>query len=257
MKKLLMLMGVLALASCKSKAVLAEKSPVNLGDTLSASAVIARHYQAPREFKTLVINATARYEDDKQSQNVSADIRIKKDEKILVSVKFLGITMAKALLTPTQVKYYAKPDSEYFEGDYVMLERWLGTDLDFHKVQNLLMGEPIDDLSKGDYKLSVEGTQYVLQQLIGGIHKAYWLDAGRLLVKKQQVAQPHTQRSIQINYPDHVRHSVMILPDALEINAEQPKGKAKINVNYRNVVFNEEISFPYSVPDGYQRILID
>jgi hypothetical protein len=258
MKKIIFALAVLALTvSCKSKAVLADKSPAVLGDSLSAASVIERHYQNPNDYKTLFITASARYEDDKQSQNVSADIRIKKDEKILVSVKFLGITMAKALLTPTQVKYYAKTESEYFEGDYSMLERWLGTDLDFQKVQNLLTGEAVDDLNNGDYNLSVDGAQYVLQQLFGKTQKGFWLDNGRLLLRKQRIAQPDMDRSIEVRYPDHVKHGSVILPDAIQISAQQPKGKASINVNYKSVAVNQEISFPYSVPDGYERIFID
>jgi hypothetical protein len=40
------------------------------------------------------------------------------------------------------------------------------------------------------------------------------------------------------------------------INALQAKGKTEISFNYNAVSFNEELSFPYSVPNGYKRILI-
>jgi hypothetical protein len=32
--------------------------------------------------------------------------------------------------------------------------------------------------------------------------------------------------------------------------------KREINFEYNSVSFNEELSFPYSVPNGYKRILI-
>jgi hypothetical protein len=34
----------------------------------------------------------------------------------------------------------------YFEGDFSALSQWLGTDLDYNKIQNLLVGEALDDL---------------------------------------------------------------------------------------------------------------
>jgi hypothetical protein len=43
----------------------------------------------------------------------------------------------------------------YFEGDFSALSQWLGTDLDYNKIQNMLLGEPLDDLSKGKYKESL------------------------------------------------------------------------------------------------------
>ena len=91
-KKIAPVLVFLFLISCKSKAVLSEGKA---DDVLSAEKIIENHYNNKLDFKTLYIKASAKYQDDKQKQNVSADIRIKKDEKILVSIRFLGITMAK------------------------------------------------------------------------------------------------------------------------------------------------------------------
>jgi hypothetical protein len=55
----------------------------------------------------IIYKANAKYSDDQQSQNVTAEIKIKKDQQILV-IRFLGITMAKASITPTSVSYYEK-----------------------------------------------------------------------------------------------------------------------------------------------------
>lgn len=257
MKRILAILAVVSLfVSCKSKAVLVEKTKAVAEDTMSASSIIARHYQVAKNFKTIYISAGARYEDDHQTQNVSADVRIKKDEKILVSVKFLGITMAKALLTPSEVKYYAKPDSEYFEGDYAMLGKWLGTDLDFQKVQNLFIGEAMDDLTKGEYAVSVDGKNYLLQQLVGSTQKEFWFEPGRLMVKKQRISQPNQARSIHVSYPNHSQYPTMILPTGLDIKAQQEKGRADIKIEYKSAAFDQDLSFPYSVPEGYERIFI-
>jgi hypothetical protein len=56
--------------------------------------------------------------------------------------------MAKASITPTSVSYYEKIKGTYFEGDFSALSQWLGTE-DYNKIQNMLLGEPLDDLSKG------------------------------------------------------------------------------------------------------------
>jgi hypothetical protein len=47
--------------------------------------------------------------------------------------------MAKASITPTSVSYYGT----YFEGDFSALSQWLGTDLDYNKIQNMLLGEAL------------------------------------------------------------------------------------------------------------------
>ena len=63
--------------------------------------------------------------------------------------------MAKALITPSKVSYYEKINNTYFEGDFSMLSNWLGTDLNFNKVQNLLIGEAFDDLREGKYTQTI------------------------------------------------------------------------------------------------------
>ena len=121
------------MVSCKSKSVVAEASIKSTH--LTADKIIENHYNNKNNFSTLYIKSNARYADEKQTQNVTAEIRIKKDEQILVSIRFLGITMAKALITPTAVSYYEKINGSYFEGDFSGLSQWLGTDLDFNKIQ--------------------------------------------------------------------------------------------------------------------------
>ena len=97
MNKILAFALVFLIISCKSKANLAEG---NANDLLSSEKIISNHYNNKVNFSTVYIKANAKYKDEKNSQSVTAEIRIKKDEQILVSVRFLGFTVAKALITP-------------------------------------------------------------------------------------------------------------------------------------------------------------
>lgn len=246
----------LAMASCKSaKTVLTEGAADN---DMAAANVINGHYANIPNFKTAYIKSTARYKDDKQTQNVTAEIRIKKDEKILVSIRFLGITMAKALITPTEVKYYEKINGNYFEGDYTTLSRWLGTDLDFSKVQNMLIGQALDDLHKEKYVASIEDKLYKLAAASSSnTAKAFYFEGDKFLIKKQEIAQLAKQRELTVSYPLYAEYSSVIFPSQLQIAASQQKGKTNISIKYESVTFNEDLSFPYSVPDGYDRVFID
>lgn len=242
------------MVSCKSKAVLGEGTASNV---LSSDKIIDDHYKNKNDFKTLYIKANAKYRDDKQSQSVTAEIKIKKDEKILVIIRFLGITMAKALITPSEVKYYEKIDGTYFEGNYKSLSQWLGTDLDFSKVQNLLIGEAIDDLNKGKFLSSIVEKMYKLNTSDGTTEKSFFFEAERFLLKKQEITQISQDRTIEVNYSNYQEYSKVILPLSLSIQAIQKKGKTNIAIDYNSVTLNEEISLPYSVPDGYERKFID
>lgn len=261
MKKGLFILALIFFVSCKSKQGFVEiKTPAKVvvkeDSILTAEKIIKNHYGNKSNFTTLYIRANAKYKHEDDSQSVSAEIKIKRDEKILVSIRFLGITMAKALITPTEVKYYEKINGTYFEGDYQALSQWLGTDLDFAKVQNMLIGQPIDDLTKGEYSFTETDKFYKLDSKNNETQKSFSFEAQKFLLKKQEIIQPEKERSFEVDYPNFQEFATAILPANLTISADQPKGKTTITVDYTSATFNEELTFPYSVPDGYDRIFI-
>ncbi|MFA9187119.1 DUF4292 domain-containing protein [Flavobacterium sp. FBOR7N2.3] len=257
MNRFLVLVVVVFMVSCKPKAVATSATVTEPVDNMKTAKVIDNHYSNKSEFSTVYIKANARFSNEKQTQNVTAEVKIKKDEQILVSIRFIGITMAKASITPTSVSYYEKIKGTYFEGDFSALSQWLGTDLDYNKIQNMLLGEALDDLNKGKYTQVLLDNLYRLDDTNNGnTKKSYYFNPNDFTVNKQEVTQTAENRNIQITYPERVAHTEANLPSSVEIKTSQPKGKSEINLNYNSVSFNEELSFPYSVPDGYKRIII-
>lgn len=258
MKKyiIIVLMSVFVV-SCKSKALAVQNNNTTEVVAKKDNKAIEKHYENKLDFSTLYIKASAKYVDEKQSQNVTAEIRIEKDKQILISVRFLGITMAKALITPSAVSYYEKINSTYYEGDFSSLSKWLGTELDYNKVQNLLIGEAFDDLREGKYTQTIVENLFRLEdQKEEKIKKAFYLDPEKYLVQKEEISQPSENRKLEINYSDIKTYNQGTIPTSIAINAVQPKGTTNINLNYNNISFNEELSFPYSVPSGYKKVLI-
>jgi hypothetical protein len=256
------LLLIVFLVSCKSKAVVVDKKPVAIvpikpDSVMNAQRIIEQHYGNKNDFSTLYIRSSAKYRDDKQTQNVSAEIKIKKNEKILVSIRFLGFTMAKALITPTSVQYYEKINGTYFEGNYEALSQWLGTNLDFTKIQNMLIGQPIDDLTKENFDFMLFDKSYKLSATNNKTEKAFFFDSTTFLLQKQEMVQPEQERMFEANYNNFQEFTTMTLPGNLQINATQIKGKTEILIDYNSATFNEELSFPYSVPEGYERIFIN
>lgn len=259
MRRIFPILLLVLVVSCKARQKIV--APETVATTVSnetVSNIIANHYAVKRDFKTAYIKADVDYTDPKQSFGLSADIRIKKDEIILVSVKMLGITMAKAMITPTQVRYYEKMNSKFFEGDYKTLSNWLGTELDFKKVQNMLIGQTMDDLSKGKYSVVTEENSPKLEELSSGnFAKAFVFDANTFSLKRQEIKQQSPERKLLVNYSDYKSYSECVLPMQLIIFALQNNETTSIAMSYKNATFNEDLTFPYSVPSGYEQIIIN
>lgn len=252
---LLTFLFLITITSCKPKALIAETKATK---PMKAEKLIRNHYELDKDFKTAYIKAAVSYNDAKESLNLSADIRLQKDEKILISIRFFGITMAKGLITPTEVKYYEKSGGNYFEGDYTTLSKWLGTDLDFTKVQNMLIGEAFDNLEQGKYESTVENGLYKLEEKASeNTLKTFLFEASMYLIKKQQIQQLAENRTLTVEYPNHQQYEKVSFPSGLKIDAINQEKKTQIDIEYSSVKFNDPLSFPYSVPSGYDRIFID
>lgn len=255
MKRGLILLLLLFLVSCKTKAILVASGEYK---KIEVGKIIENYYNKNNDFSTLYIKSSAHFEDKNQSQNVTAEIKIKKNEMLLISIRFLGITMAKALITPTEVKYYEKLGGKYFEGNYATLSQLIGTDVDFNKVQNILIGLSIDDLRLGKFQMSIEEQFYKLENdSETNIKSTYFIEPDRYLIKKEEITQSEKGRWLQIFYPNYVKYNQLLLPTGITIEAKQQDKKTNITIEYDSVILNQELSFPYNVPDGYERILIN
>ena len=254
MKSILSAFLIVFLIGCKSKQSVATAAA---NENTEVSKVINGHYKNQHDFKTLNIRANAKYEDEKQSHSMNADIRIKKDEIIWINIKFLGIPMAKAMITPTKVSYYEKINNTYFEGDFSMLSNWLGTDLDFNKVQNLFLGKAIDDLTKDKWVSEVVEKMFKLSlPNSSDIAKEFYFEGANYLLKKETITQASQNRSLEIRYPSFKEEKGMFLPNEINIKAEQ-KDKVTIDIEYKNTTFNENLSYPFSIPSGYTAVEIN
>lgn len=254
MKKYTLIILLFAIISCKTKAIVTEKSKVT--EKTDTEKIIEGHYNNKSDFSSLYIKANLKYKDAKQSQSATAEIRIKKNEVISLSIRFLGITIAKAMITPDRVQYYDKVNGKYFDGDYAALTDFLGTDLDFTKVQNLFIGKAIDDLKQGVFINSLEDKMFKLESISNENTKKTYYFNHKFHVSKVIINQVLQNRILEVNYLTFKEYPEGFFPENIMIDATQEKGNSNILFNYNSISFNEELSFPYSVPEGYERIFI-
>lgn len=229
----------------------------NIG--LTPEKVQKLHESLPKNFDTAYLKCNLDYKDNKQSIGLlTADIRIKKDEKILVSTKLLGITIAKALITPTQVSYYEKGNNTYFIGNYSSLSNFLGTDLNFQKVQNLLLGQAVSNFNNSNYQ--IESNQNIIQiktKEVIDVQENFVFDSTNFTLKSQEIDQKSKNRSVSINYLAYNTFPETVLPKELIIFAKQENKQSEIKIAYKNITFNENLTFPFEVPEGYKQIIMN
>jgi len=250
MKKCVAFALFFLVVACKSK-----KNNTNFTTDLSISTkeIINKHLtQNQLDFQTLHINGKTSY----SLFNINLDIRIQKDEIIWINarVPFVG-NVAKVKITPDQMSYYSNYFKEYFQGDYVFLSDWLGVELDFQKVQNLLLGQTLYELNPEKFNLQIENNHYQLSTKKNDLYVGYFFEPEYFNLTKQLIQQPKTNRKASIEYSKYKIENNINLPYQLILFFTENNDKAnRFEVEYKSVELNTDLTFQYEIPTGYREI---
>ncbi len=238
--------------SCKSNKIL---SDAKADKSLSARVIIRNHYRNQLDFKTLAGRIRIDYSDSYGTQSLGVSLRMEKDKAIWISAP-LGVV--KALITPDRVSFYNKLDNQYFDGDFSYLSQMLGTDINFEKVQNLLLGQALLDLREERYTAEVNGDNYELKprKAMDLFKPLFRIEPGNFKLAAQQLAQPWNKRLLEIRYKNYQEKDKRILPNEIGIVAIDTDQRTTIAIEYRSMEFNKRLNFPYKIPKGFEEIVL-
>lgn len=248
----IILVSFLVLAiGCKST------KTINSGEknlNLSTKQVVKAHLKQTPDFKTLASRVKIDIVDGDKVSGYTVNLRMEKDKQILLMST--PISVVKALITPEKVSFYNKLDNTYFEGDFKYLSDLLGTELDFEKVQNLLIGEALFNLNDGSYKTTVYEDAYLVEpKNQSPIFELFMiLDPAIFKLKSQQITQLKTFRHLQIDYLSHQEVNKQIFPEKIKVIAVEGNEEMIIELEFKGVSLDEDLRFPFSIPSGYKLI---
>ncbi len=253
----------LLLLSCKSwqpQSSTEEKDEIVAGSTvldkkIDADEIMGNHLSAPHDFNTLHIIGNADYSG--MSMDVQTDIRIEKGEQILIIIRKFGITGAKILITPTRVSYYETMQNTYYDGDFELISNMLGVELDYQKVENLLLGKALYDNQQKWVNKRLENDFYqVVTQLIMPqdiVELQYWIDADWQL-HREKLSMVKSPNTLDIAYANHSENEGIVLAEKIEITAANLSQKIGLKLAYNKIRKNTELNFRYEIPDNAKPI---
>ncbi len=237
-------------SSCKSA------KTITGGDAnlrLSAKQLIKENSKQSPNFKTLQSKLKITYSEGEKKQSYTVSYRMEKDKILWMSAPF---SIIRAKITPESVAFYNKLDKTYFEGNFDYLSDLLGTELDFEKVQNIILGEALFNLKDEAYKVSVSDDKYVLQpKKQRALFEIFFLLDPRLYkVSSQQLSQPAEQRHLQIDYLAHQEVIGQIVPAHVKVIALEGTEEIIAELEFKSVSLNEDVRFPFKIPSGFKKI---
>ena len=241
----------LLFVGCKSTELV--KSSGTLDSNMSAKQIIKNHNKLQSKFTTLQGRLKVEYIQGDHSETHTLTLRMGLDNTIWVNA-FLNMVRVK--ITPDRVRFYNKLDKTYFDGDYALISDFLGTDLQFENLQNLLLGEAIFDLKPKEFQKINHPSSYKLTPKRPNIlfDLFYLINPTYFKLDTQHLSQPLKKNSLNIQYRSYQNVNGLVLPEDLSIRATNTNEQTLLNLNIKSVSLDDPLRFPFKTPKGFKAI---
>jgi len=257
LNSLLIAVCVLAGAGCRPKKEIVkaptavEAAPVNDKKSENLKTLLAKELQ----YNTLSLKGKADLDIDGNANNVTLNIRIKKDEKIWFSVTALGgaLEAARGVITPDSLLLMNRLQKTILRMPISYIHDYTNKQINFGWLQSILTGNTIKDLMTEKSDLTQENGVWVLSGTAQGLaYRALFntlLKSTELTLNDAQAAQ-----GLKVIYDKYTPVNNGLFPSALKINSAVGNKKINIAVDFVKIDANVALEFPFSVPKNYDVI---
>lgn len=249
---LLLLGWVLLFAACKSPAIPSSRTPIKDIETRELTKSITRNQLDYKKFRSRVKTT---YDNGKRKQQIIINLRIEKAKSIWMSANMI-VPIAKLLVTPERVSFYEKFQKTFFEGDVSFINQQFDTRFEFNDLQNLLMGIPLTNITRGRWETISHPKYYILTPKSNKIRfrPTFFFDPSNFLLLEQRFMVPGTQQSLTIKYLNHQKLEGEFVPGEVQISLFDGSELTRIKLEYTRPDFPDRLSIPFNIPAGYEPI---
>ncbi len=240
----------------KDTTIVVAPPPPAATDTLKdADEVLKSLHKNKIDFTTFSAKIKVEYEDYRGKQpDFNAFIRLYKDSVLWISINatFLSIEAFRILITKDNITILNKLDKKVEYHNFNYIEEVAHIPLTFSTLQDLVVGNPV---YVGDSIVSYRQTEnHILLGTISDLFKnLLTISADNDLLERSKLDDIDVgqNRTADLTYGDYEKDGTFYFPTYREITVAE-KTKVDISLNFKQYEFNNELSFPFSVPKNYK-----
>jgi len=236
---------------CKSTKIV--QSSETLDSKMSVKQIVKNHNKLQSKFNTLQGRLKVEYIQGDRSETHTLTLRMENGKTIWVNA---FLSMVRVKITPDRVRFYNKLDNTYFDGDYALISEFLGADLQFENLQNLLLGEAIFNLKPKEFKKETHPNSYMLtpKQPNALFDLLYLINPTYFKLDAQLLSQSLKQNVLKIQYQSYQKVDGLVLPENMAITATNTNEQTTLNLNIKSVSLDQPLRFPFNIPKGFKAI---
>jgi hypothetical protein len=257
LNSLLILVLLLMTVACKSRKIIVkppvvvETPPVTINKKKENLALLK---SKDITYNTLSLKGKTMLDIDGNENNVNMTIRIKKDEKIWISITAIaGIEVARALITPDSLSVLNRLQSKAIQKPFSYVYNFAGRQVNFGMLQSLLSGNTINDFTNEQAELALNSGVFTLSGDKGNL--AFQILFNTLLKSAEiNLNDVRAGQALKVIYPGYQQVDGYTVPSVVKINSFSGKRKINITFDFSKIERNVQLDFPFTVPKRFEII---
>ena len=211
------------------------------------------------DFDYLKAKAKFRFEDGRDDLKATANIRIKKDSLIWMSISAtLGIEAARIMIDKDSMAIIDRLNKQYKILNYEELTEKYNFKIDYDLMQSVLLGNLSNPIEEED-KVTKEPSYFLVLQDRGNVKMENYIGLETRKLERAKWLDVPTNNTLTINYTNFqlLAESVFPYENQIVLNYKGSGNTSKntqINIDYsRAEVSDKKEKFPFNIPQKYGR----
>ncbi len=253
--KLFIVLCLAGMFGCKAKKHVIT-TPVSSNITVKPTNTKVHELEAVKAgqtyFNTFSGKARTKLDINGNSNDVTLNIRIKRDQKIWVSITAIaGIEVARALITPDSILVINRLQSVYLKKPFSYVYKFASSQVNYKTVETLLTGNVIPELLTEQTTIQSTADTTRLSGNLGDLIFKVLIGAG---MKSIQTSLNNHQagQSLLVNNSTFVQNGTKVIPSQIDISSVVKDKRIQINLRYIKTDFDLPLEYPFSIPARYE-----
>lgn len=205
-------------------------------------------------YESFSTKARTKLNVDNKSFNATLNIRIKSKEAIWISANaFLGIEAARILITPDRIQIINRLQSTYIDRPFSYVYQFTSKELTFEDLENLFVGNIPAFYEDPANRHLIAANMYQISGNTATLGYEFQLSPEFRLISTL-LSESTREQSISFSYDQYQSVGAMAVPGGVRLDLRAPKTKINADMSYEDISYNENLSFPFQVPERYKKI---
>lgn len=248
---LMLLVGVGSINACRSSRKNTHSTPANTTDLLTKKMGL-NQLNSPWLSASLDVTAG----DSKQEQSFSADMRLRTDSALWLSVypNFgIKIEVARALITRDSVKVLDRFNKKYYVYGIDYLQRLTGYPLNFDLLQRVIVGSRLIDAPPTALDTLPNGAGFLLKSEDNTLHENVHIQSPQNTIKQIVMEDYFTEKILTIDFDDYQPLQQLLFARKRQVNIKS-KTIYKANISFDELNIGKPLEMPFAVSGKYSRV---